>query len=135
LIIGFPATFPPEISVSESRGGLLRVLGPGWGGGATFASRRGREGAHFGPNVRVYQDPGTGKQKLGPTLVFWSPKGPRVPMAWLHAQTRPLSSVKCQKHCATRHWHETPLARRSRATKIARPKTVSLTYFGHVLDG
>ena len=57
LIIGFPATCPPEISVSESHGGLLRVLRPGLGGGATFASRRGREVAHFGPNVRVYQEP------------------------------------------------------------------------------
>ena len=33
LIIGFPATCPPEISVSESHGGLLRVLRPGWGEG------------------------------------------------------------------------------------------------------
>ena len=119
--IGFLATCPPAISVSESHGGLLRVLRPGWWGGVTFASRRGRKVAHYGPNVRVYQEPGTEEQKLGPTRVVWSPKDPRVPMAWFHAQTRPLSSMKCQKHCVTRHETVTPLARRPRATKISRP--------------
>ena len=30
---------------------------PGWGEGVTFAARRGREVAHLGPNVRVFQGP------------------------------------------------------------------------------
>ena len=94
--------------------------------------RRGREVAHIVLTCGYIRSLWTEKQKLGPTLVFWFPRGPQVPMGWLDAQKRPLSSMKCQKHSATRH--ETPLARRSRATTITRPNRFARC-FGHVLDG
>ena len=107
LIIGFPATCPPEISVSESHGALLRVLRPGWGEGPLSRRDAVAKLPILGLTCGYIRSLWTEKQKLGPTLVFWFPRGPQVPMAWLQAQKRPLSSMKCQKHCATRH--ETPL--------------------------
>ena len=52
-------------------------------------------------------------------LIIWSPRGPRVPMAWggcIGAAGYPMG---CQIGRLTRH--ETPLARPSQATKISKP--------------
>ena len=53
----FPATCPAAILATGSQRVPLCALRPGWGEGVTFAARRGREVAHLGPNVRVFQGP------------------------------------------------------------------------------
>ena len=52
-------------------------------------------------------------------LVFWSPRGPRVPMAWGGCVGAAGYPMGCQIGRLTRH--ETPLARPSQATKISKP--------------
>ena len=78
----FLATWPGPILAVGSERVPLCALRPGWGEGVTFAARRGREVAHLGPNVRVFQRPldilWTEKSKLASMLVVWSPRGPRV---------------------------------------------------------
>ena len=78
----FPATWPGAILAAGPQRVPLCALRPGWGEGVTFAARRGREVAHLGPNVRVFQRPldilWTEKSKLASMLVVWSPRGPRV---------------------------------------------------------
>ena len=53
----FLATWPGAILAAGSQRVPLYAPRPGWGGGVTFAARRGREVAHLGPNVRVFQGP------------------------------------------------------------------------------
>ena len=96
----------------------------GLGEGVTFAARRGREVAHLGPNVRVFQRPldilWTEKSKLASMLVVWSPRGPGY-MTWGECVGAAGYPVGCQIGRLTRH--ETPLrlARPSQATKISKP--------------
>ena len=52
-------------------------------------------------------------------LGFWSPRGPRVPMAWGGCVGAAGYPMGCQIGRLTRH--ETPLARHSQATKISKP--------------
>ena len=52
-------------------------------------------------------------------LGFWSPRGPRVPMAWGGCVGAAGYPMGCQIGRLTRH--ETPLARPSQATKISKP--------------
>ena len=52
-------------------------------------------------------------------LVIWSPRGPRVPMAWGGCVGAAGYPMGCQIGRLTRH--ETPLARPSQATKISKP--------------
>ena len=52
-----PATWPAPILATGSPRVPLNAPRPGWGEGVTFAARRGREVAHLGPNVRVFQGP------------------------------------------------------------------------------
>ena len=61
----------------------------------------------------------TEKSKLASRLVFWSPRGPRVPMAWGGCVGAAGYPMGCQIGRLTRH--ETPLARPSQATKISKP--------------
>ena len=61
----------------------------------------------------------TEKSKLASMLVFWSPRGPRVPMAWGGCVGAAGYPMGCQIGRLTRH--ETPLARPSQATKISKP--------------
>ena len=75
--------------------------------------------AHLGPNVRVFQGPLDEKSKLASMLVFWSPRGARVPMAWGGCVGAAGYPMGCQIGHLTRH--ETPLARPSQATKISKP--------------
>ena len=52
-------------------------------------------------------------------LVFWSPRGARVPMAWGGCVGAAGYPMGCQIGRLTRH--ETPLARPSQATKTSKP--------------
>ena len=61
----------------------------------------------------------TEKSKLASMLVFWSFRGPRVPMAWDGCVGAAGYPMGCQIGRLTRH--ETPLARPSQATKISKP--------------
>ena len=77
----FLATWPAAIWLRGPKSPFVRPE-TGLGEGVTFAARRGREVAHLGPNVRVFQRPldilWTEKSKLASMLVVWSPRGPRV---------------------------------------------------------
>ena len=53
----FLATCPSAILAAGSQRVPLYAPRPGWGEGVTFEARRGREVAHLGPNVRVFQGP------------------------------------------------------------------------------
>ena len=66
-----------------------------------------------------FRDLWTEKSKLASMLVFWSPRGPRVPMAWDGCVGAAGYPMGCQIGRLTRH--ETPLARPSQATKISKP--------------
>ena len=92
---------------------------PGWGEGVTFAARRGREVALWGLTCRYFRGLWTEKSKLASMLVIWSPRGPRVPMAWGGCVGAAGYPMGCQIGRLTRH--ETPLARPSQATKISKP--------------
>ena len=75
----------------------------------------------LGHNVRVFRGPLTEKSKLASMLVIWSPRGPRVPMAWggyVGAAGYPMG---CQIGRLARRETVTPLARPSQATKISKP--------------
>ena len=97
----------------------LCALRPGWGEGVTFEARRGREVAHWGLTCGYFRDLWTEKSKLASMLVFWSPRGPRVPMAWDGCVGAAGYPMGCQIGRLTRH--ETPLARPSQATKTSKP--------------
>ena len=60
-----------------------------------------------------------GESKLASMLVFWSPRGARVPMAWGGCVGAAGYPMGCQ--IGRLMWHETPLARPSQATKISKP--------------
>ena len=73
----------------------------------------------WGLTCGYFRDLWTEKSKLASMLIIWSPRGPRVPMAWggcIGAAGYPMG---CQIGRLTRH--ETPLARPSQATKISKP--------------
>ena len=86
---------------------------------STFAVRRGREVAHWGLTCGYFRDLWTEKSKLASMLVIWSPRGPRVPMAWGGCVGAAGYPMGCQIGRLKRH--ETPLARPSQATKISKP--------------
>ena len=114
----FLATWPGAILAAGSQRVPLYAPRPGWGGGVTFAARRGHLRG-LGHNVRVFRGPLTEKSKLASMLVIWSPRGARVPMAWggyVGAAGYPMG---CQIGRLARR--ETPLARPSQATKISKP--------------
>ena len=114
-----PATWPAPILATASPRVPLNAPRPGWGEGVTFAARRGREVAHWGLTCGYFGDLWTEKSKLASMLVFWSPRGPRVPMAWGGCVGAAGYPMGCQIGRLTRH--ETPLARPSQATKISKP--------------
>ena len=119
----FLATWPGAILAAGSQRVPLYAPRPGWGGGVTFAARRGHLRG-LGHNVRVFRGPLTEKSKLASMLVIWSPRGPRVPMAWggyVGAAGYPMG---CQIG---------RLARRETVTPLARPSQGSVA--GHNLEG
>ena len=63
----------------------------------------------------------TEKSKLASMLVFWSPRGPRVPMAWGGCVGAAGYPMGCQIGRLTRHETPLPVARPSQATKISKP--------------
>jgi hypothetical protein len=73
----------------------------------------------WGLTCGYFRDLWTEKSKLASMLVFWSPRGPRVPMAWGGCVCAAGYPMGCQIGRLTRH--ETPLARPSQATKISKP--------------
>ena len=73
----------------------------------------------WGLTCGYFRDLWTEKSKLASMLVFWSPRGPRVPMAWDGCVGAAGYPMGCQIGRLTRH--ETPLARPSQATKISKP--------------
>ena len=73
----------------------------------------------WGLTCGYFRDLWTEKSKLASMLVFWSPRGPRVPMAWGGCVGAAGYPMGCQIGRLTRH--ETPLARPSQATKISKP--------------
>ena len=119
----FLATWPAAIWLRGPKSPFVRPE-TGLGEGVTFAARRGREVAHLGPNVRVFQRPldilWTEKSKLASMLVVWSPRGPGY-MTWGECVGAAGYPMGCQIGRLTRH--ETPLrlARPSQATKISKP--------------
>ena len=119
----FLATWPAAIWLRGPKSPFVRPE-TGLGEGVTFAARRGREVAHLGPNMRVFQRPldilWTEKSKLASMLVVWSPRGPGY-MTWGECVGAAGYPMGCQIGRLTRH--ETPLrlARPSQATKISKP--------------
>ena len=77
----FLATWPGAILAAGSQRVPLYAPRPGWGEGVTFAAS-GREVALWGLTCRYFRGLWTEKSKLAAMLVVWSPRGPRVPMAW-----------------------------------------------------
>ena len=73
----------------------------------------------WGLTCGYFRDLWTEKSKLTSMLVIWSPRGPRVPMAWGGCVGAAGYPMGCQIGRLTRH--ETPLARPSQATKISKP--------------
>ena len=73
----------------------------------------------WGLTCGYFRDLWTEKSKLASMLVIWSPRGPRVPMAWGGCVGAAGYPMGCQIGRLTRH--ETPLARPSQATKISKP--------------
>ena len=73
----------------------------------------------WGLTCGYFRDLWTEKSKLASMLVFWSPRGARVPMAWGGCVGAAGYPMGCQIGRLTRH--ETPLARPSQATKISKP--------------
>ena len=75
----------------------------------------------WGLTCGYFRDLWTEKSKLASMLVFWSPRGPRVPMSWGGCVGAAGYPMGCQIGRLTRH--ETPLrlARPSQATKISKP--------------
>ena len=73
----------------------------------------------WGLTCGYFRDLWTEKSKLASMLVIWSPRGPRVPMAWGGCVGAAGYPMGCQIGRLTRH--ETPLAPPSQATKISKP--------------
>ena len=73
----------------------------------------------WGLTCGYFRDLWTEKSKLASMLVFWSPRGAWVPMAWGGCVGTAGYPMGCQVGRLTRH--ETPLARPSQATKISKP--------------
>ena len=73
----------------------------------------------WGLTCGYFRDLWTEKSKLASMLVIWSPRGPRVPMAWGGCVGAAGYPMGCQIGRLTRH--ETPLVRPSQATKISKP--------------
>ena len=92
----------------------------GLGGRVHFRGEtRSRSCPFWGLMCGYFRDLWTEKSKLASMLVIWSPRGPRVPMAWGGCVGAAGYPMGCQIGRLTRH--ETPLARPSQATKISKP--------------
>ena len=127
----FLATWPGAILAAGSQRVPLYAPRPGWGGGVTFAARRGHLRG-LGHNVRVFRGPLTEKSKLASMLVIWSPRGPRIPMAWggcVGAAGYPMGCQIGRRRGTKRHWRD--LRRPLKFPNLI----VSLTRFSHVPGG
>ena len=92
----------------------------GLGGRVHFRGEtRSRSCPFWGLTCGYFRDLWTEKSKLASMLVIWSPRGPRVPMAWGGCVGAAGYPMGCQIGRLKRH--ETPLARPSQATKISKP--------------
>ena len=86
----------------------------------------------WGLTCGYFRDLWTEKSKLASMLIIWSPRGPRVPMAWggcVGAAGYPMGCQIGRRRGTKRHWRD-----------LRRPLNfpnliVSLTRFGHVLEG
>ena len=92
----------------------------GLGGRVHFRGEtRSRSCPFWGLTCGYFRDLWTEKSKLASMLVIWSPRGPRVPMAWGGCVGAAGYPMGCQIGRLTRH--ETPLPRPAQATKISKP--------------
>jgi len=112
----FPATWPPAILVV---GSLCTPRDRAGGKGPLSRRDAVAKLPIWGLTCGYFRDLWTEKSKLASMLVFWSPRGPRVPMAWGGCVGAAGYPMGCQIGRLTRH--ETPLARPSQATKISKP--------------
>ena len=112
----FPATWPPAILVV---GSLCTPRDRAGGKGPLSRRDAVAKLPIWGLTCGYFRGLWTEKSKLASMLVFWSPRGPRVPMAWGGCVGAAGYPMGCQIGRLTRH--ETPLARPSQATKISKP--------------
>ena len=112
----FPATWPPAILVV---GSLCTPRDRAGGKGPLSRRDAVAKLPIWGLTCGYFRDLWTEKSKLASMLVFWSPRGPRVPMAWGGCVGAAGYPMGCQIGRLTRH--ETPLVRPSQATKISKP--------------
>ena len=86
----------------------------------------------WGLTCGYFRDLWTEKSKLASMLVIWSPRGPRVPMAWggcVGAAGYPMGCQIGRRRGTKRHWRD--LRRPLKFPNLI----VSLTRFGHVPEG